>query len=70
MKPDAEKKYNPDPEYLKKLLKRSGLTQNEASRRLGIPERLLRRYLQNPCSATYVKARYVVQFCLEALSKK
>jgi phage antirepressor YoqD-like protein len=42
--PDASK-HNPDPAYLRDLVKHSGLSQRECARRIGIGERLFRMYL-------------------------
>lgn len=64
MTPDAQH-HRPDPDYLRSLVERSGLSQREAARRLGLTDRAMRYYL----SATdEVRAPYVVQFALEALA--
>lgn len=62
MTPDATK-HNPDPAYLRDLVRRICLTQQEIARSLGIGYRTLQGYLAtNPCP-------YVVQFALECLAK-
>ena len=63
MKPDA-KKHNPDPQYLRDLLKAAGLTQRGAATVIGISERTFRDYLNGNNSS---KAPYPVQFALESL---
>lgn len=67
-KPDSSR-YNPDPEYLRSLIVRAGLTQAEAARRIGISERILRQYLADRDAITAVDAPYPVQFALEALAQ-
>lgn len=44
MKPDASK-HNPDPAYLRLLLKQAGVSQVEAARAIGVTERMMRYYL-------------------------
>jgi transcriptional regulator with XRE-family HTH domain len=66
MQPDATK-HNPDPLYLRELIARTGLSQSECARRLGISPRQMRAYL------TFVEkktpAPYPVQFALECLAE-
>lgn len=64
MKPDAAR-HNPDPEYLRELLRRAGISQREAARLLGIGERAMRYHLSGD---QRYPAPYTVQFCLEALA--
>lgn len=67
MIPDI-KKHNPDPAYLRELVKKSGLSQRECARRIGIGERLFRMYLAYPGVKSAQPCPYHVQFCLEALA--
>lgn len=65
MKPDASK-YDPRPEYLRALLDRAGLTQDDAAERIGISPRAMRNYLSKLANRP---APYVVQYALERLAK-
>lgn len=62
MKPDANQ-HNPDPAYLRDLIKRAGLTQNRAADQIGISTRAIRYYVSGQRTAPYP-----VQFALEALA--
>lgn len=66
MTPDATK-HDPRPEYLRSLVQRSGLSQRECARRLGISERVMRYYLSD-VAADHRPAPYPIQFALECLS--
>lgn len=61
--------HNPDPQYLRKLLARAGLTQNQAADRLGIGHRTMRSYLSTATDKSHQAAPYCVQFALEALAR-
>lgn len=63
MKPDIDW-HNPDPEYLRHLVERTGLSQRGVARRLGYPERKFRYHLTGD-----IECPYVVQFALEALAE-
>lgn len=65
MIPDITK-HNPDPQYLRELLARAGLTQAAAAETLGLTARTMRSYLMADGGLT---APYPVQFCLEALAR-
>ena len=65
MKPDSSK-YNPDPQYLRDLLKQAGLTQRKAALLIGISDRTFRDYLNGNHSS---KAPYPIQFALESLAR-
>jgi len=67
MKPDSTK-HNPDPEYLRELVKKTGLSQRKIARIIGVNERLFRMYLANRSASTAHDAPYTVQFTLECLS--
>ena len=67
-KPDIEN-HNPDPQYLRALIDKSGLSQRECARRLGISPRALRQYITHEYNATYTPVLYVVQYGLEGLAK-
>jgi hypothetical protein len=66
--PDA-RQHNPDPQYLRELIAKAGISQREAARRIGIDERLLRMYLANREANSAQNCTYPVQFCLEALAE-
>lgn len=65
MKPNAAK-HNPDPDYLRELLERTGLSQREAARRIGVSERTMRYYLSTDPEA-WKPAPYPVQYAIESL---
>jgi len=66
MKPDA-RKHNPDPEYIRSLIRKAGLTQEQAGERIGVAARSMRYYLSlDPES--YRPAPYSVQYTLEQLA--
>ena len=67
--PDAARYYDPSPEYLRELLAASGLSQREAARRVGIPERSMRCYLADREASTAQTAPYTVQVALEELTR-
>ena len=66
-KPDASR-HNPDPRYLRGLLKGAGVTQRQASELLGISDRVMRYYLSDESSESYRAAPYPIQFALECLT--
>lgn len=59
--PDASK-YNPDPDYIRWLVKQKGISMAEACRRLGIPQRTMSDKL-NPKMKTQIT--YCEQYALE-----
>jgi len=63
MSPDTSK-YNPNPDYLRALIEKSGLSQRAAAKKIGVSERSMRSYISNRDPS---KAPYPVQFCLESL---
>ena len=67
MKPDATK-HNPDPGYLRDLITKSGLSQREVARRLGLSERYIRQLLASRDAKTALEAPYPVQYCIEQLA--
>lgn len=67
MKPDSTK-YNPDPEYLRELISKTGLSQREIARRIGVSERSFRQFLANRHASTALDAPYPVQYCLEQMA--
>lgn len=67
--PDS-KNHNPDPIYLKGLIKKSGFKQYEVAAILGIEQRNFRRFLAKKTAKSACDCPYTVQFCLEVLSKK
>lgn len=68
-KPNADN-HNPNPDYLRRLIARSELTQQEVARRVGISDRMLRHYLMNEGATSYRAAPYPVQYALEQLALK
>lgn len=60
--------YNPDPEYLRQLLERAGLTQAKAARALAVTPRSMRAWLADPETPTSRAAPYTAQFALEVLA--
>jgi hypothetical protein len=60
--PDRSK-YNPDPKYLRELIKRAGLSGNSAAAAIGVHRRTMRFWL----SGTH-KIPYHAQFTLECLA--
>lgn len=69
MKPNAKLNYNPDPDYLRSLIAKAGLTQTATAELLGIDPRSMRRYLAFPDSPNYQKAPYAIQFAIECLAQ-
>jgi hypothetical protein len=61
-KPNAAK-HNPDPDYVRKLLDRAGVSQREAARILGVTDRAMRYW----CSGDQ-PIPYTAQFALECLA--
>ena len=68
MKPDI-KSHNPNPTYIRTLLKKAGLSQRKAAHMLGVSERMMRYYLVHTDDANNRPMPYAVQFCLECLAK-
>jgi len=60
----------PNPDYLKSLIEKSGISQRKAAKCIGISERVMRQYLANRSAATAIEAPYPVQFCLENLAEE
>lgn len=67
MKPDAQN-YNPDPDYLRTLITKAGLTQAKTAKLIGINARSIRRYLSCIDSPNYQQAPYAIQFAIECLA--
>lgn len=65
MSPNASM-YNPDPDYLRGLLARAGISQASAAERIGLSARQLRYYLSR--ASDHQDAPYPVQFALESLA--
>lgn len=68
MKPNAQTSYNPDPDYLRSLIAKAGLTQKAVAELVGVSPRMMRSYLTFTDNATYQKAPYAVQFAIECLA--
>lgn len=62
MSPNATKNYNGSPEYFSGLVDKTGLSQREVARRLGVGYSSLRAYIDGTRAVIYP-----VQFALEAL---
>lgn len=69
MKPDSSY-HNPDPLYLRGLIKRAGLTQGKAAELIGITDRAMRYYLSDETNESYRPAPYPVQYALECLASQ
>ena len=68
MKPDA-KNHNPDPKYIRALIRKTGLSQVRAGAQIGIPARTMRYYVSlDPES--HRPAPYPVQYTLEQLAAR
>jgi transcriptional regulator with XRE-family HTH domain len=52
--------------YLRELIERSGLSQRECARRIGVGERTMREHLA--IQGKIAPAPYAIQFCLECLA--
>lgn len=63
MKPNPQT-YNPNPDYLRELIARAGVSQREAARRIGVTERAMRFWLTGR-----PEIPYTAQFALESLSE-
>ncbi len=69
MKPAARLLYNPDPAYLRELMRLADVTQERAADLLGVSPRTMRAYLSTSEEAgVHQDAPYCVQFALEALA--
>jgi len=64
--PDAAQ-VNSDPRYLRRLIERTGMTQEEVAQRIGISFRAMRNYLSEAAARP---APYLVQFALECLAER
>ena len=63
--PNKQKLYNPDPEYLRGLVGKIGLSQREIAKRLGYAENNFRRHLIHADRSSYRPAPYLLQLALE-----
>lgn len=68
MKPNAQTSYNPDPDYLRSLIAKIGLTQKQVAELVGVSPRMMRSYLTFTDNATYQKVPYAIQFAIECLA--
>lgn len=69
MKPNARLHHNPDPTYLRDLMKLADITQERAAELLGVSPRAMRAYLSTSAEpGVHQDAPYSVQFGLEALA--
>lgn len=68
MRPNAEANYNPDPHYLRELIKKAGLSQAQAAKVIGIQTRTMQRYLTHTDAKNYTPVPYCVQYALEVLA--
>jgi predicted transcriptional regulator len=65
-KPDATLA-RPDADYMRSLVKASGMTQAQAAEAIGISERAMRNYLSK-ATGKYIAPPYPVQYALEQLA--
>lgn len=57
----------PDADYMRALVKASGLTQVQAAEAIGVSERAMRNYLSK-AAGKYIAPPYPVQYALEQLA--
>jgi transcriptional regulator with XRE-family HTH domain len=57
-----------DHEYLRELIKRTGLTQAEVAKRIGVDLRTIQRWVAEPSLPTSRKHTYPVQYIIECLA--
>lgn len=62
--PDAES-YNPDPDYMRKLVEQSGLSQRRCAKRIGVDERTMRGWVLGER-----RFPYTAQYAMEQLAKR
>lgn len=67
MKPDAQQ-HDPDPQRLRELIEKSGLTIRGAAEQIGISDRMLRYYLTPEDKKSHRPCPYPEQFALESLA--
>ena len=67
MTPDS-RRHNPDPEYLRGLVARAGLSLRAAAQLLGLSANGFFNYVRNADDPLYRPAPYTVQFALECLA--
>lgn len=65
MKPDPTKHRPRDPDYIRKLLEKAGISQREAARRLNVSDRTMRHW----CAGT-APIPYSAQFALESMAHR
>lgn len=68
MKPNV-KLHNPDPNYIRGLIEKSGLDHDALSKRLGICTRSIRLYVADLDVKTRRDTPYCIQYALEQLAK-
>lgn len=66
MKPDA-RYHDPDPDYLKGLIKAAGVSRRRAAQLIGMSDAGLKNYLRQVSDPLYRPAPYAVQYALECL---
>jgi len=59
--------HNPDPQYIRHLIERAGLSQRKAAHAIGVTERMMRYYCMSADHPSFTQAPYTVQFALENL---
>lgn len=67
MKPNIDQ-HNPDPNYIRALLDKAGLSQRKTAHMLGVSERMMRYYLVSTDDPNYRPMPYAVQFAIECLA--
>lgn len=60
--------HNPDPDYLRSLIDKAGLSQRKTAHILGVSERMMRYYLVHTDDPNYRPMPYTVQFAIECLA--
>lgn len=69
MKPDATH-HDPRQEYLRALIEKSGLSQVECARLVGLSPATLRKYLMPESAPSRLVADYRTQYALEQLARQ
>ena len=64
--PNATRYYDPEPEYLRDLIRRTGLSQNSTAQLIGVSGRSMRYYLSTTDRSN--PAPYPVQVAMEELA--
>lgn len=67
---NAKKHHNPDPDYIRALIAKTGLQHTELAPLLGLTRQTLGRHIESLDSKTYTPIKYPTQVCLEILARQ